>query len=97
MSKAAKEKVNHTNPGKKEAYHGAKLGHDKGSDNADINLFVGKDARVKAHETTGPDAGHTHSSQAPRATGAAPVRIREYAGFAKVNHGGSHVKNATKE
>jgi len=90
-------KVNHTNPGKKEAYHGAKLGASKGSDNPDINQFEGKDVRVKASETTGPDAGHTHSSQAPRAVGASPVRVREHAGFGKVNHGGSHTKNATKE
>ena len=97
MSRVVNEKVNHTNPGKKEAYHGTKLGHDKGSDNADINQFEGKDVRVKPHETTGPDAGHTHSSQAPRAAGASPVRVREHAGFGKVNHGGTHVRNATKE
>ena len=76
-------KVNHTNPGKKEAYHGVKLGHSKGNDNSDANPFEGKDARVTPHETTGPNAGHTHGSQAPRATGAAPVRVREYAGLAR--------------
>jgi hypothetical protein len=93
MSKVKNEKVNHTNPGKSEAYHGVKLGHDKGNDNADINQFEGKDARVKPHETTGPEAGCTVSSQAPRAAGAAPVRFREQAGYGKVNHGGSHVRN----
>jgi hypothetical protein len=46
MSKAAKQKVNHTNPGKKEAYLGTKLGGSKGSDNADPKPFEGSDARV---------------------------------------------------
>jgi len=90
------EKVNHTN-NKKAEYHGQQLGHSKSEGNSKVNPFEGKDARVTPHETTGPDAGHTHSSQAPRAQGASPVRVREHAGFGKINHGGSHVRNATKE
>ena len=90
----AEQKVNHTNPGKKEAYHGAKLGASKGSDNADINQFVGKDVRTTPDTETGTGTRH---SNAGRATGATPLRVREQAGFGKLNHGGTHTKNATKE
>jgi hypothetical protein len=68
-------KVNHTNPGKKEAY-GVKLGHSKGNDNSDANPFEGKDARVAPHETTGPNVGSTASSQVVSMPGASPNRAR---------------------
>jgi hypothetical protein len=86
-------KVNHTNPGKKEAYLGTKLGGSKGSDNADPKRFEGSDARVTPDT---PNESGTRYSQATRAQGASPHRVREQAGFGKINHGGSHTKNATK-
>jgi hypothetical protein len=86
-------KKNHTNPGKKEAYQ-KQLGHSVSEGNADINQFQGQDVRVTPDTPTGTGTRH---SQAPRAQGASPHRVREQAGFGKVNHGGTHTKNATKE
>ena len=94
MAKVKNEKVNHTNPGKADAYRGAKLGASKGSDNADINQFQGEDVRVTPDTPTGTGTRH---SNAGRATGATSLRVREQAGFGAVNHGGTHTKNATKE
>jgi hypothetical protein len=92
--KVVNQKVNHTNPGKKESYHGAKLGASKGSDNTDINQFEGKDVRVKPSETTGPDTGNNTHSQTHRAAGASPLRLRGE--NPKVTFG-THVTNATEE
>ena len=91
------QKVNHTNPGKKVEYHGKQLGHSTSEGNPDLNQFEGKDLRVERDETTGPDAGATVHSQTHRAQGASPVRVRLVNGFGKINHGGSHVVNATQE
>jgi hypothetical protein len=94
MSKVKNEKVNRTNPGKADAYRGAKLGTSKGSDNADINQFQGEDVRVTPDTETGTGTRH---SNAGRATGATPLRVRVQAGYGALNHGGTHTKNATKE
>jgi hypothetical protein len=93
MSKAAKEKVNHTNPGKKETYLGKQLGASRSEGNLDVNVFQGEDARVTPDT---PNESGTRHSQAPRPQGASPHRVRVHPGTS-VNHGGSHTKNATKE
>jgi hypothetical protein len=102
MSKAAKEKVNHTNPGKKELYREAKsgLGHSTSEGNPDINLFEGKDSRVCPHETTGPNVGATVSSQAPSLPGTSPNRIRHSEPKVISEHGTTrlaHVTNIPKK
>jgi hypothetical protein len=92
MSKA-KQKVNHTNPGKKEEYHGKQLGHSRSEGNPDVSQFQGTDNRVKPHETTGPDVGATFHSQAPSLAGASPNRVRHAEPKRIVEHGTSRLSN----
>jgi hypothetical protein len=82
-------KKNHTNPGKKEAYQ-KQLGHSVSEGNADINQFRGEDVRVTPDTPTGTGTRH---SNAGRATGATPLRVREQALYGKLNHGGTHTRN----
>jgi hypothetical protein len=99
MSKA-EQKVNHTNPGKKEEYHGKHLGHTKGAPEEDKAVFSGKDSRVCPHETTGPNVGATVSSQAPSLPGASPNRIRHSEPKVISEHGTTrlaHVTNIPKK
>jgi hypothetical protein len=85
-------KKNRTN-NKRAEYHGVQLGHSKSTGNPNVSPFQGKDARVMPDS---PNPSGTRHSQADRAQGASPHRVRLHPGTA-VNHGGSHVKNATKE
>jgi hypothetical protein len=83
---------NRTN-NKREQYQGKQLGHSVSTGNPDVNVFEGKDARVAPDTPTGTGTRH---SQAPRAQGASPHRVRVHPANS-FNHGGSHTKNATKE
>ena len=94
MSKA-EQKVNHTNPGKKEEYHGKHLGHTKGAPEEDKAVFSGKDSRVCPHETTGPNVGATVSSQAPSLPGASPNRVRHSEPKLIRENGSTHFAHVT--
>jgi hypothetical protein len=93
----SKQKVNHTNPGKKEAYN-TQLGHSKSAGNPDVSHFQGTDSRTTPDTPT--PFGATAHSQVVSGVGASPNRHR-YSEAQKITEHGTtryaHVTNQKKK